>query len=109
MRATNPKANNALLMTLSSLSVDLAASGRSSAIDLGLRDSACLNQPADAGIGQLIAMPAHAVLQASCFEPPLAAKPPVVLCAFPFAGHRGAGGAKNDCKNNEQGRALVHL
>ena len=60
-------------------------------VHLSLRHGARLNQSLDASWRQLVSVTAHAILQATGFEAPLAAEPPIILCAFPFAGLSRAG------------------
>jgi hypothetical protein len=52
-------------------------------------------------------MAAHAVFQAAGSKSPLAAKPPVILGAFPFAGLSRADRKKNQSESNQQYRARI--
>jgi hypothetical protein len=67
----------------------LAAERGSAAIDLRLRDSAGRDQSFDTALAQLVAVAAHAVLQASGLKSPLAAEPAVILGALSLAGGHG--------------------
>ena len=53
------------------------------------------------------AVTAHAILQATGFEAPLAAKPPIIFCAFPFASLSHAGSTKNQSNGNQQYCAII--
>jgi hypothetical protein len=52
-------------------------------------------------------MPAHAILQASRFETPLAAKSPPIIRALSLAGICGADGEQNDSEDNQQQRPKI--
>jgi hypothetical protein len=96
-------------MTFSSLvELSLTAGSRSPAIDFGLGHGAGGDQSSDAGLAQAVAVAAHTILQAPGLEPPLAAKPTIILGAFTFAGLGRAGDANSDGKDDEQ-RGVLHF
>jgi hypothetical protein len=96
-------------MTFSSpVELGLAAGGRSPAIDFGLGYSAGGDQSSDASLAQAVAVAPHAILQAPGLEPPLAAKPTIILGAFALAGLDRAGDANSNGKDDEQ-RDLLHF
>jgi hypothetical protein len=66
-----------------------------------------LNQSLDASWRQFVSVTAHAILQATGFQTPLAAKSPIILCAFPFAGLSHAGRTKNQGNGNQQYCAII--
>jgi hypothetical protein len=75
--------------------IALTASCSSPAVHFGLRDCTGGDQSSDAGLAQTVTVAAHAILQTSCFKPPLATEPAVIFGTFSLAGHRRAGGEKN--------------
>jgi hypothetical protein len=52
-------------------------------IHFGLRDLTGSHQRVNACVGQSVTVPAHAVFQAACLKPPLAAEPAIVVCTMP--------------------------
>jgi hypothetical protein len=66
-----------------------------------------LNQSFDASWRQLVSVTAHAILQATRFKPPLTAKPPIILGAFPFAGLSRTGRKKNQSESHQQYRTRI--
>jgi hypothetical protein len=63
----------------------LTASSGPSAVYFRLRNCSGLDQSPYARLAELVAMPAHAILQAPGFESPLAAKATIVLRTFSLA------------------------
>jgi hypothetical protein len=75
-----------------------------------LRDLTRADQCGDTLVGQLVAMSAHAVFQASGFETPLAAKSTIIVCTVSYLASIGLCGARSkshQSKGDKQSNAIA--
>jgi hypothetical protein len=85
----------------------LAAECCSPTVHFGLRDRTSSDQSSDAGMGQTVTVAAHAILQTSGLEAPLAAEPAIIFGTFSLTGLGRSGRAENDTNNDQQHPAIV--
>jgi hypothetical protein len=84
-----------------------AAERCSPTVHFGLRDRTSGDQSSDAGMSQTVTVAAHAILQTSGLEAPLAAEPAIILGTFSLTGLGRLGRKENDTNNDQQHPAIV--